>query len=124
MYSGLMWSKEANQAGKGMTWNEAKEYVKKLELAGHKDWRLPSKAEFQSLGLQCPGWMIEHWMIGDWLEKKGFTFTEANKEVWLSGEMATDKNYAYSAALTYWGVLGGSEKSSERLVWPVRSGRK
>jgi hypothetical protein len=43
--SGLMWSK--NDSGKGLNWAEALQYAESAELAGHRDWRLPSAKELQ-----------------------------------------------------------------------------
>ncbi|MBF0184037.1 MAG: DUF1566 domain-containing protein [Magnetococcales bacterium] len=43
--TGLMWSK--NDSGKGMNWAQALEYATSSQLAGHRDWRLPSAKELQ-----------------------------------------------------------------------------
>lgn len=44
--TGLEWQCESPGE---MTWYEAQEYAKSLSLDGHRDWRLPSLAELESL---------------------------------------------------------------------------
>lgn len=46
--TGLMWARNGNVAEMKMDWKDALEWVKKLEYAGYKDWRLPTKEEFNS----------------------------------------------------------------------------
>ena len=43
----LMWQDE-NQNFQG-TWDQAQEYCKLVNLAGHKDWRLPTRVELLSI---------------------------------------------------------------------------
>ncbi|WP_205960482.1 Lcl C-terminal domain-containing protein [Flammeovirga sp. MY04] len=45
--TGLMWQK--NDAGEGMTWEEALEYAEESDLGGYSDWRLPDAKELQSI---------------------------------------------------------------------------
>ncbi|MEM5948444.1 DUF1566 domain-containing protein [Spirochaetia bacterium 38H-sp] len=45
--TGLMWQKA--DSGRGMDWEDALRYAQELELAGYKDWRLPSAKELQSI---------------------------------------------------------------------------
>jgi hypothetical protein len=45
--NGLMWQKE--RSVKFSTFEEAKKYVKNMELGGHNDWRFPTKDEFYTL---------------------------------------------------------------------------
>lgn len=45
--TGLMWQKADD--GKCYTWDEALTYAQRLNLAGHKDWRLPNAKELQSI---------------------------------------------------------------------------
>lgn len=44
--TGLMWKQDINDK---MTWRKALEYCKKIDLAGHKDWRLPTIKELIAL---------------------------------------------------------------------------
>ncbi len=43
--TGLMWSRR--DSGRGMDWGSALDYAENLELAGHRDWRLPNAKELQ-----------------------------------------------------------------------------
>jgi hypothetical protein len=43
----------AEDAGLTMSFNQAKEYAVKLGAHGHKDWRLPSKAELDMIYRNC-----------------------------------------------------------------------
>lgn len=45
--TGLMWQKA--DSGKGMDWENALAYAENLDLAGHKDWRLPNAKELHSI---------------------------------------------------------------------------
>jgi serine/threonine-protein kinase len=45
--TGLMWTKKDN--GKDVTWQQAKEYCRNLQLDGYSDWRLPTFDELQGI---------------------------------------------------------------------------
>jgi len=45
--SGLIWQRAV--VSKGFTWKEAFDYCAQLDLAGQKDWQLPTLKELQSL---------------------------------------------------------------------------
>ncbi len=45
--TGLMWTKKDN--GSDLSWQEAVDYCKNLQLADHNDWRLPLAGEFQGI---------------------------------------------------------------------------
>jgi hypothetical protein len=47
--TGLSWQRVLGENPNGYTWLEAKLYCDQLELAGHADWRLPSKIELESI---------------------------------------------------------------------------
>jgi hypothetical protein len=45
--SGLMWTKKDN--GSDVNWKQASDYCSNLQLAGYKDWRLPTIEELQGI---------------------------------------------------------------------------
>jgi hypothetical protein len=45
--TGLMWTRKDN--GSDVDWNQASAYCSNLQLAGYKDWRLPSIEELQGI---------------------------------------------------------------------------
>jgi hypothetical protein len=45
--TGLMWTKQDN--GSDVDWNQASTYCSNLQLAGYKDWRLPTLEELQGI---------------------------------------------------------------------------
>lgn len=51
--TGLMWTLDANPAGREMLWYDAQSFVKKMNSGagthGYKDWRMPSIKELQGL---------------------------------------------------------------------------
>ena len=46
--TGLMWQQDDDGYGSRRTWGDSVGYCRGLSLAGHSDWRLPSKEEFAS----------------------------------------------------------------------------
>jgi len=48
--TGLMWAKETNDTS--VDWQQATDYCRKRQLAGHSDWRLPTIDELLTLGGQ------------------------------------------------------------------------
>ena len=45
----LIWARNANLAGKYLTWEEATVYCKNLDIGNLKGWRLPTQEELSSL---------------------------------------------------------------------------
>ena len=45
--TGLMWDKDGSD--NSMSQSRAEEYCKKSEVGGHKDWRLPTREELESI---------------------------------------------------------------------------
>lgn len=127
--TGLMWLKNANYAGKGMTWDDAAEYCKNLNVAGYDDWRLPTEREYYTLidgmeeGEQQKG-----------LAKKGFK--NVQRFYWTSDELSAESGIVFvvdqqSATIKSSSADGNSHdleggeavcltKTINYYVWPVR----
>ncbi|MGA3160474.1 MAG: DUF1566 domain-containing protein [Terracidiphilus sp.] len=65
--TGLMWTKKDN--GFGVTWQQATDYCRNLQLAGHWDWRLPTIDELQ--GIYDPNVKVSHWHVKGNLQLSG-----------------------------------------------------
>jgi uncharacterized repeat protein (TIGR02543 family) len=129
--TGLVWTKDANlrktrdplfgaeldSAGvplsvvSGVTWQQALEYVKKLNTEsylGHTDWRLPNINELKSLkniGQSNPS---------TWLNGQGFSNVQSYF-YWSGTQVAH-----HSADSEYFGF---GNPSTGYYIWPVRSGQ-
>jgi len=57
--TGLMWTKKDN--GSNVTWQQAMDYCRNLQLAGHSDWRLPTIDELQ--GIYDPNANVDGWHV-------------------------------------------------------------
>jgi serine/threonine-protein kinase len=58
--TGLMWTKKDN--GSDVTWQQATNYCRNLQLAGHSDWRLPTIDEYKSIydaNANVGGWFVK-----------------------------------------------------------------
>ena len=110
--TGLIWLKDANVAGKDMTWDEAKAYVENLKIAQCDDWRLPNVDELKRLV------KIIKADTSKWLGTNGFMNIQDNV-YWT----ASDYPKAVAGVwVVYWedGSAGGSDKSDKGYIWAVR----
>jgi len=89
--TGLMWQEQT--ATEKHTWQDALFYAESLELAGHTDWRLPSRNELQSLV--------------DYTEQSPLTYTVL-------------KEKTFSAP--YWTSTSGASGAYMRYAWRVNFG--
>jgi hypothetical protein len=111
--SGLIWLKKANISEKLLTWQEAIDFCKTLNVAGYGDWRLPSKDEIGSLITGLPA-------NNDWrpyLEKNGFS--NVQDFYWTASEYSVDRSNAWSVPVAL-GYVGIFDKTHTCYVWPVR----
>ena len=124
----LMWTRNANIAGKRMTWNEAITWVegsffrRRLKYAGYRNWRLPTVEELHFLA--CAG---EGKNIAAYFSELGFNFTDLPTMFWTSttagaelhwGPIPINKCDWYVSM--YDGHAGISIGNGELYVWPVR----
>ena len=111
--TGLIWMKNANPAAGEKMWNDAIEYCTRLEFAGKKDWRLPTKEEFESL---IAGASEEQpWAV--YLVDNGFTgicesyWTQTEHVNWENAWYVNMRNNSVYVDF----------KTNMNHVWPVRS---
>jgi hypothetical protein len=121
--AGLMWTREANIAGKQMTWDNAFKFIEKLnkeKYAGYTDWRLPSKDEFITLidYAKGKGYKKDFDQV---LNKVGFRNVQA-RYYWSSSTSADDTADAWGVGMWY-GFALGYNKTFTDCVWPVRAGQ-
>jgi len=104
----LTWQKDT--APGTYTWEQALAYCENLELAGHKDWRLPNKNELQSI--------VDYNRYNPSVDPV-FYNTSSNR-YWSSTSGATDAAWRIGFQD---GFVGGSSKWSAFYVRAVRAGQ-
>lgn len=110
--TGLMWAKNGNIAGKQMNWDEAMDWVSKLNYGGYSDWRLPTKEEleiFLKRGGKYPS---------EWFNTNRFFNVQSNS-YWTSSISAYSVRVAWDVYMLD-GVVNASNKAGNYFVWPVR----
>ncbi len=106
--TGLLWQKSPLSIA--FTWQEALQYCDELELAGHKDWRLPNVRELQNL--------VDYGCYGPALDP---AFETESSWYWSS---TTYMNFRFNA----WGVnfnngdMNGLVKTKPHYLRAVRGG--
>ncbi len=106
--SGLMWARNGNIANKGMSWDDAMGWVKKLNYVSCNDWRLPTKEELETFAKRGGIRPFE------WYNANGFN------------NVQDDVYWTSTSSTLAWGVFmyefSASEyyKTSWKKVWPVR----
>ena len=112
--TGLMWTKDANLSGHTMSWQQALDYVKTLNIGGHTDWRPPNINELDSL--------IDYSQYDPALPL-GHPFTDVQSNAyWSSTTEASDPDYAWIVYMDY-GDVYYSNKSNYYCVWCVHGGK-
>lgn len=117
-YSGLVWLKNANLAGKKMTWKEAVAYCEKLNASGYSDWRCPTKEEMASL-------VKDYSAYTNWQESLGKEgFEKVESIYWTSSENTSDSKFAWLLTVNEGYAITGDEdaynKTNAYCVWSVR----
>ena len=113
--TGLMWIKNASLLDFPLTWGEALQTVKKLNMSGlygYHNWKIPNRRELFSL--------ISHDTINPSLPT-GHPFTNVfNGYYWTSSTCARLPNQAWYIHLGGGRVFKGMKHGSY-MVWPVRT---
>ena len=104
-----MWLRNGNLAGKGMKWADAMEWVKKLNCGDFRDWRLPTREEFE-LFVKRGGGYSSKWFFND-VQADGY---------WSSSTYANNTGSAWVVNMSD-GYVDCGSKYSSYYVWPVRS---
>ena len=124
--TGLMWTRDANIAGRQMDWDKANDYIKQLnkqKYAGYNDWRLPTGKEFQ---------ILTDWNYDDdgprpqepestLLNKIGFKNVQEDF-YWSSSTYGISTTYKWRVDM-HGGDVFNSHWNSVGYVWPVRAGQ-
>lgn len=112
----LMWTKSANLPQQVLTWNEAMEYVERMNKGmsqnyGHSDWRLPGIEELKGLvkSLDNPNAPFSNVYCCGCFWSATISDSDA-RNVWFFNKL---QNSASPWAKTYKGCF----------VWPVRNGQ-
>lgn len=105
--SGLMWQQGSSSTG--LTWVNAKAYCSDLVLAGFEDWRLPTKAELESLVNFISG-------------RTDMTVFPNSKGGWTSSLLAGSSDQAWTVDFSGTNAVGSSTwvVTSERTAKCVR----
>lgn len=111
----VVWVKDPTALGAGfqkaLTFDEAKAACAGLSYAGHKDWRMPTLKEEQS---------IRDYTRHDPAWDKNVFAGKYDNWYWTSAECAWNKDAAWCVNSSYGGVSSNG-KSNRSYVRPVRS---
>jgi len=119
----LVWTRDADPAQKKMTWDEAADYVRRLnrdEWDGHGDWRLPSREEFAAFADYAKGHGKKN-HFDEAFRKAGFKNVRP-EYYWTSTVDAEVGGLAWMMDL-YGGEMTSGSTSGAAYVWPVRPAR-
>lgn len=118
--SGLVWIKDGNLAGKRLSWQGANDFIKELNkkgYAGKKDWRLPGKAELETLVNYAKA--AGYTEIADALNKIGFK--DVLPDCYLSSELDKSRpGHAWVVDMYDGSVLSDNANTANCYVLPVR----
>ena len=114
--TGLIWSKDANLAGRPLTWQETLSMVDALNrehFGGYRDWRLPNIRELESLvdlSSHSPALPTGH------------PFVNLQDAYWSSTTSVYELRYAWTL-YSRDGIVGvGFKPGDDFFLWPVRNG--
>ncbi|MBF0555264.1 MAG: tetratricopeptide repeat protein [Nitrospirae bacterium] len=133
--TGLMWTKNANLAGRGLTLQDTLKFVASMNYGsgtyGYKDWRLPIKNEIWSLINNAPYDKYKWLNINGYIDVQPGWYWSSSTWVYTANDQYYYSRYSNSTSGTTGGVwkvsaLNGSAEMdamiSNNYVWPVRGG--
>jgi hypothetical protein len=118
--TGLVWLKNANIAGGTFIWDRAGEYCGNVNAAGHRDWRLPTRTELQSLVAGMPR------SQSIWKKAlNGAKFENVQDEYWSQTDATTyaSAEMRYNLDLKNDYISRQYVRKQKLSVWPVRGER-
>lgn len=112
----LMWTEDGNlfnkrMTGEHMTLDRAKKVIKKLKIGGYRDWRLPTKEEFEVF-------------VKAGIIRAVFKNTAPYQVgYWTSSTHPKETDYVWTADIDKMSVedIGSKGLLGDENVWPVRS---
>ena len=120
--SKIIWVRDAGATGKPMTWDEANEYIERLNrqrYADYSDWRLPGKDELATL-IEFAKARGKKRSLNELFIKLGFKNVRA--EYYWSDTSSADMTGLAWVLDVYAGEMSTADKNTPCFVWPVRSG--
>lgn len=96
--TGLIWTRNANIAGKGMNWHEAMDFISELNqkaYLGYNDWRLPEIEELETLTEQREGLPKIPYDLGK------YPFIEASDKL-IKSKPTLPKGHPFKNVVSYW----------------------
>lgn len=110
----LIWARNGDISGELMDWDEAMDWVNKLNYAGYSDWRLPTIDELESFAKRSG------LRPADWLNANGFN--NVNSDSYWSSSTYAGTTGAWYVDMDD-GSVGNARKGFDFYVWPVRGGQ-
>lgn len=120
--SGLMWTQNSDLAGESLSYAQATAFVDSMTL--YTDWRIPTRADFQSLFANAPGsdffaMLTSAGFTGQWYAKTYWT-----SDINGSGTIPPGGYYRYylyfRTEVSPIQYLFNSSQTDSRYLWPVR----
>ena len=120
----LMWTRDADIAGKPMTWDNAFKFIKRLneqKYAGYNDWRLPNGKDLETLSNFGKDQGYKENLAGLFNIIIGFKNVQYSS-YWSSTTSDDGRGGTWIVYMDF-GSTGIPKKTSHRYVWPVRAGQ-
>jgi hypothetical protein len=111
--TGLMWTKNADQAKGKADWEEALAQSTTCAVGGYSDWRLPNRKELESL--------VDLGRVGPVLPADHPFKNVKSTYYWSSTTMANNDDIAWILHF-YSGMMTSDDKGGSHYVWYVRGG--
>jgi len=95
--TGLTWQRDLT--ADLFDWNEAQDFCDALELAGHQDWRLPSRIELVTL--------VDFTRYAPAIDESAFPAAHVGESHWTSSAASLGENPDFAWQIDFWGGATG-----------------